>query len=82
MGMVLRWKTFNYMLEIDILQITHKFFVGALRGYFSGFVCPSVQMTKYMPAPVYSPSSGYSNTSTFLIQFWARMAAGPPIEPR
>jgi hypothetical protein len=28
------------------------------------------------------PSSGYSTTSTFLMQSWARRAAGPPIEPR
>jgi len=28
------------------------------------------------------PSSGYSSTSTFLIAFFARIAAGPPIEPR
>jgi hypothetical protein len=28
------------------------------------------------------PSSGYSSTSTFLIASWARIAAGPPIEPR
>jgi hypothetical protein len=28
------------------------------------------------------PSSGYSSTSTFLMQFLARIAAGPPIEPR
>jgi CHASE3 domain sensor protein len=28
------------------------------------------------------PSSGYSSTSTFLMQSWARRAAGPPIEPR
>ena len=30
----------------------------------------------------YIPSSGYSRTSTFLIQFLAKMAAGPPILPR
>jgi hypothetical protein len=28
------------------------------------------------------PSSSYSTTSTFLMQSWARIAAGPPIEPR
>jgi len=28
------------------------------------------------------PSSGYSSTSTFLMQSWASRAAGPPIEPR
>src|SRR6476661_10927935 len=28
------------------------------------------------------PSSGYSRTSTLLMQSWARRAAGPPIEPR
>ena len=28
------------------------------------------------------PSSGYSSTSTFLMQSCARIAAGPPIEPR
>ncbi len=28
------------------------------------------------------PSSGYSSSSTFLMQSWARRAAGPPIEPR
>ena len=28
------------------------------------------------------PSSGYSKTSTFLMQLSARMAAGPPIDPR
>jgi hypothetical protein len=28
------------------------------------------------------PSSGYSRTSTFLMQSWASRAAGPPIEPR
>ena len=28
------------------------------------------------------PSSGYSSTSTLRMQFLARMAAGPPIEPR
>ncbi len=28
------------------------------------------------------PSSSYSSISTFLMQFFARMAAGPPIEPR
>jgi len=28
------------------------------------------------------PSSGYSTTSTCLMQFFARMAAGPPIDPR
>jgi hypothetical protein len=28
------------------------------------------------------PSSGYSTISTFLMQSWARRAAGPPIEPR
>jgi hypothetical protein len=28
------------------------------------------------------PSSGYSSTSTDLIEFCARMAAGPPMEPR
>ena len=28
------------------------------------------------------PSSGYSTHSMLLILFWARMAAGPPMEPR
>ena len=28
------------------------------------------------------PNSGYSRTSTFLIQFLAKIAAGPPILPR
>ena len=28
------------------------------------------------------PSSGYSTHSMLLMLFWARMAAGPPIEPR
>jgi len=28
------------------------------------------------------PSSSYSSTETFLMQFWARIAAGPPIDPR
>ncbi len=28
------------------------------------------------------PSSSYSTTSTFLMQSWARRAAGPPMEPR
>ena len=28
------------------------------------------------------PSSGYSRTSTRLMEFWARIAAGPPIDPR
>lgn len=28
------------------------------------------------------PSSGYSSSSTFLMLFLARMAAGPPMEPR
>ena len=28
------------------------------------------------------PSSGYSSTSTDLMQSWASRAAGPPIEPR
>ena len=28
------------------------------------------------------PSSGYSSTSTLLMQSWASRAAGPPIEPR
>ena len=28
------------------------------------------------------PSSGYSSTSTFVMQSWASFAAAPPTEPR
>ena len=37
---------------------------------------------KFISYVSYLPSSGYSKSSTFLMQFSAKIAAGPPIEPK
>ena len=64
---------------------------GALRQIFnslkkslplSSVTMKAGKFSTWMRQMASMPSSGYSSTSTFLMQFLARMAAGPPIEPR
>jgi len=43
---------------------------------YAGKSCTSIFHTASMP------SSGYSSTSTWVMQSWASRAAGPPIDPR
>ena len=38
MGIILKWKKFNYMLEIDILRNFLQNILGVLNGDFWGFV--------------------------------------------
>ena len=40
MGIILSWKNYNYMLEIDILRSDSQKYLGVLRGDFLGFGCP------------------------------------------
>ena len=40
MGIILSWKNYNYMLEIDILRNDSQKYLCVLRGDFLGFGCP------------------------------------------
>ena len=45
MGIMLRWKIFNYMLGIDILRNYFPKYLGVLRGDIGGIGCPKDAQT-------------------------------------
>ena len=51
MGSILRWKNYNYMLEIAIFKINHKIFWMTFGVIFKGFWCPyAALLSKTMPS--------------------------------
>ena len=71
MGIILRWKNFNSLLEIDILRNYYTKLLVVLRGDFLGFGClkePDIMLAKTLwydtvlietiPVPVPLPLNG------------------------